>query len=85
MGLYVKPVENFVTAAAWYGLVCKANGRARTIVFLFQRRQKKLHVLQMYFRRDFLSPRTAVVLGIENYPSTYMYYCSDDLALLLLH
>ena len=26
---------NFVTAAVWYGLLCKANGRARTSVFPF--------------------------------------------------
>ena len=32
---------------------------------------------------DFLSPRTTIVSGIENYPSTCMSWCSDDLALLL--
>ena len=43
--------SNFVTAAAWYGLACKANGRARAIVFPFRKRQKKLRVvLQMYFQ-----------------------------------
>ena len=76
---------NFVTAAAWYGPVCKANGRARTIVFPFRRRQKKVIrvVLILFSDVIFLSPRTAIVSGIENYPSACMSCCSDDLALLL--
>ena len=32
----------------------------------------------------FLSPCTAIVSGIENYPSACKSCCSDDLALLLL-
>ena len=35
---------------------------------------------QCIFGRDFLSPRTTMVLGIENYPSACMSCCS---ALLL--
>ena len=45
---------------------------------------KKLFVvLQCVFGRDFISLHTTVVSGIENYPSTCMSCCSDDLALLL--
>ena len=36
---------NLVTPAAWYGLVCKAKGRSRTIVFLFVGGRKKSHVV----------------------------------------
>ena len=46
------------------------------------RRRKKLFA-QCIFSRDFLSSRTTIVLGIENYPSACMSCCSDDLALLL--
>ena len=35
------------------------------------------------FGHDFLSPRTTIVSGIENYPSPSMSYCSDDLAQLV--
>ena len=46
--------------------------------------EKKLFVvLQCIFGRDFLSPRTTLVSGIENYPSTCISCCSDDLSLLL--
>ena len=31
----------------------------------------------MYFRHDFLSQYTAIVSGIENYPSPSMSCCSD--------
>ena len=44
--------------------------------------RKKLFA-QCLFGRDFLSPHTTIVLGIENYPSASMSCCSDDLALLL--
>ena len=80
--------SNFVTAAAWYGLVCKANGRARTIVFPFRKRQKKLRVVLYtngFSDVIFYLPHTAIVLGIENYPSAFMSCWSDDLALLLPH
>ena len=30
------------SAIAWYGLVCKSNGRSRTIVFPFRRRREKV-------------------------------------------
>ena len=40
-------------------------------------------VLQCIFGRDFLSPRTTVASGVENYPSASMSCCSDDLAQLL--
>ena len=43
---------------------------------------KKLFA-QCIFGRDFLSPCTTIVLGIENYPSACMSCCSDDLAMLL--
>ena len=43
-------------------------------------------VLQTVFSEViFYFSRTAIVLGIENYPSTCMSCCSDDLALLLPH
>ena len=49
--------------------------------FLFGGGAKKLHVvLQCIFERDFLSPRTTKVSGIEKYPSASMSCCSDDLA-----
>ena len=73
--------RNFVTAAAWCGLMCKANGMA--IVFPFGRRWKKDIVLQCFFGCDFLSSHTAIVSGITNYPSTCIYCCSNDLSLLL--
>ena len=72
---------NFVTAPAWYGLVCKANGRARTIhCFLF------LEEADVMFYNVFLDVifYPHMVLGIKNYPSTCMSCYSDDLVLLLL-
>ena len=52
--------------------------------FLFGGGGKKLCVvLQCIFGRDFLSPRTTTVSGIEKYPSSSMSCCSDDLAQLL--
>ena len=75
-------LSNFVTAAAWYGLVCKANGMARTIVFPFRRRRKK--GIDCIFGHDFLSSCITIVLGIENYPSICISCCSNDLSLLLL-
>ena len=48
-----------------------------------EKAEKKLHVLQCIFGCDFLSPRTTIVSGIENDPSTSMSWCSDDLAKLL--
>ena len=57
LAVRIQKMKNFVTAAAWYGPVCKANGRARTIVFPFRRRQKKSRVvLSMYFRTSFSIP-----------------------------
>ena len=43
---------NFVTAAAWYGLICIANeGQELYIVFPFRRRQEKIICyFAMYFR-----------------------------------
>ena len=46
-------------------------------------RKKLFVVLNCVFGRDFLSPRTAIVSGIENYPSACMSSCTDDLAPLL--
>ena len=67
MGPYAKPMEG-----------------QELLSFLFEGGRKKLPiVLKCIFGRDFLSPRTAIVLGIENYPSACMSCCSDDLALLL--
>ena len=67
MGLYAKPMEG-----------------QELLSFVFGRGRKKLFVvLQCIFGRDFLSPRTTIVSGIENYPSACMSCCSDDLALLL--
>ena len=68
------------------------------LLFPFQRRRqrsyvtlsfseemaKKLRVvLQFIFGREFLSPHTTIVSGIENYPSPSMSCWSDDLAQLL--
>ena len=39
--------------------------------------------LQCIFGRDFLSHRTTIVSGIQNYSRASMSCCSDDLALLL--
>ena len=36
--------------------------------------------MQCIFGHDFLSPRTTIVPGIENFPSTSMPCYSDDLA-----
>ena len=46
----------------------------------------KMHALflRCIFGRDFLSPRTAIFSGIENYLSAIISCCSDDLAKLLL-
>ena len=67
------------------GIVCKANGMARTIVFLFRRRRKKVVVLLCIFGHDFLSLRIlhAIVSGIKNYPSACIACCSNDLSLSL--
>ena len=62
----------------------KANRRARTTMFPFRRRWKKVvHCFTMYFRTLFSIPRITIVSGIENYPGACMSCCSDDLALLL--
>ena len=53
----------------WYGLVGKANGRTKTTVFFGGGGKILRVVLQCVFGRDFLSPRTAIVSGIKNYPS----------------
>ena len=67
MGPYAKPMEG-----------------QELLSFLFGGGRKKLRVVLIcIFGRDFLSPRTAIVSGIENYPSACMSCCSDDLALLL--
>ena len=50
-------------------------------IFFSEEGAKKLRVvLQCIFERDFLSPRTTKVSGIEKYPSASMSCCSDDLA-----
>ena len=81
-------LPKFVTAAAWYGLICKANGMARTIAFPFRRRQKKVvRCFTMHacvFGCGFLSSHTTIVSGIKNYPSACISCCSNDLLLLLL-
>ena len=68
MGPYAKPMEG-----------------QELLSFLFGGgRKKKLRVVLIcIFGHDFLSPRTAIVSGIENYPSACMFCCSGDLALLL--
>ena len=67
MGPYAKPMEG-----------------QEVLSFFFGGGRKKLRVvLKCIFGRDFLSPRIAIVPGIENYPSARMSCCSDDLALLL--
>ena len=50
----------------------------------FSEETEKLRVvLQCILGRDFLSLRTTIISGIENYSSACMSCCSDDLALLL--
>ena len=67
MGPYAKPMEG-----------------QELLSFLFRGGRKKLRVVLIcIFGRDFLSLRSAIVSGIENYPSACMSCCSDDLALLL--
>ena len=63
----------------------KLNVTGTTIVFPFKGCGKNLRVffLQHIFGRDFLSPRTTIFSGIENYPSASISCCSDDLAQLL--
>ena len=55
--------SNLATAAAsWYELVCDANGRARSNVFLFGGGGKSYVLFyKCIFRRDFLTSRTAIV------------------------
>jgi len=57
-----------------------------SIVFPFEGCGKKIYAifLQRIFGRDFLSLRTAIFSGVENYPSASISCCSDDLAQLLL-
>ena len=53
-------------------------------LFFSEETANKLRVvLQCIFGRDFLSPHTTIVSGIENYSSPSMACCSDDLAQLL--
>ena len=51
----------------------------------FRRMWKKIYAifLQRIFGHDFLSPRTTIFSGIENYPSASLSCCSDNLAQLL--
>ena len=42
---YIIASQNFATAAAWYGLVSKANGRARTIGSLSEQAENKLRIV----------------------------------------
>ena len=50
----------------------------------FRRMQEKIYaiLLRRIFGRDFLSLRTTIFSGIENYPSASISCCSDDLAQL---
>ena len=69
MGLYVKPMEG-----------------QELLSFLSEEAEKVMHCFTNLFSDlIFYLPRTAIVLGIENYPSACMSCCSDDLALLLPH
>ena len=72
-------LSNFVTAAAWYEHLCKANGMTRTIIFPFKRRREK--VIVCIFGHGFLSSCTTIVLGIANYPSICISCRSNDLSL----
>ena len=51
----------------------------------FRRMWKESYALfsQCIFGRDFLSLHTTIFSGVENYPSSRMSCCSDDLAQLL--
>ena len=55
-------------------------GKNSCISFLEEAAKKLCIVLQCIFELDFLCPFTTKVLGIENYPSPSMSYCSDELA-----
>ena len=63
----------------------KASGRASILVFPVWRRRQRSYALfyNVFFGHDFLSPHTTIVLGVENYPSSSMSCCFDDLAHLL--
>ena len=81
---YIISHQNLETAAAWYGFISKASRMASILVFPFWRRRQRSYTLfYSVFGHDFLSPPTTIVVGIENYPSTSMSCCSDDLAQLL--
>ena len=67
MGSYAKPMEG-------QELLSFVSGGGGKDLFV---------VLQCIFGRDFLSPRTTIASGIENYPSAYMSCYSEYLALLL--
>ena len=58
-------------------------GNNYSLSFRRMRKESYALFLQRIFGRDFLSPRTTIFSGIENYPSARMSCCSDDLALLL--
>ena len=51
----------------------------------FRRMREKIYTifLQRIFGRDFLSPRTTIFSGIENYLSASISCCTDDQAQLL--
>jgi len=69
MGLYVKPIEGQELLSFLFG-----GGRKSYTLFC-----------KCISRCDFLSSRTAIVSGIENYLSVCMSCWSDDLVLLLPH
>ena len=58
-------------------------GKYFSLSFSAEAAKKLRVVLQCIFGRDFLSPRTTIASGVENYPSPSMSCCPDDLAQLL--
>ena len=67
----------------WGRMQSQWKGKNYCLSFSEEAEKKLRVVLICIFGRDFLSPRTAIVSGIENYPSACMSCCSNDLALLL--
>ena len=66
----------------WACIQCQWKGKNIVFPCILEEAEKKLFA-QCVFGRDFPSPRRTIVSGIENYPSTCMSCCFDDLALLL--
>ena len=86
-------IMHYIASLAKFGNRCSTvwgrrqdqwRGNNYTLSFRRMRKESYAFFLQHIFGRDFLSPRTTIFLGIENYPSARMSCCSDDLHCMLL-